>query len=47
MIVNETDIQQMTVEFKLLQVPLWLFIMNNGVHTITGAVKGPKNTNYS
>ena len=41
MIVHETATQQMTVEFKLLQVPLWPSIMNR-VHTITEAVKGPE-----
>ena len=39
MIVPETTTHQMTVEFKLLQVPLWPSTMN---HIITDAVKGPE-----
>ena len=43
MIVHETATHQMTVEFKLLQVPLWPSTMNQSFfHTITEAVKGPK-----
>ena len=39
MIVHETAIHQITVESKLLQVPLWPSTMN---HTVTEAVKGPE-----
>ena len=44
LIVYETVTNQMTVEFKLLQVPLQPSIMNQStrVHTITEAVKGPQ-----
>ena len=41
MIVHETATHQVTVEFKLLQVPLWPSTMNQS-HTITEAVKGPE-----
>ena len=39
MIVHETATHQVTVKFKLLQVPLWPSTMN---HTIKEAVKGPE-----
>ena len=44
MIVDETAIHQITVEFKLIQVLLQPSIMNYRFHSITDAVKGPQNT---
>ena len=45
MFVHETAIHQMTVKFKLLQVPLQPSIMNMSLYHIR-TIKGPKITKY-
>ena len=45
MIVNETATHQMTVEFKLLHVPLWPSTMNQSPYHKGRCIR-PQNTNY-